>query len=278
MFKISGGGVQSSHSAIYVLRNSGFPDYTLLLTNTLAHFNINGVHHEVPAHSIGIIAKDTPYTYFNPKGDYSDDWVYFNCYDEHWISKLTPLLNQFFPIPKGILIQNYVHELIWERNLENNAFGIENAEYLLRVILNNFLAISKEKKGSDNENPYFYAFQKIRMDVQNRPEENYSPESLAEELAISLSHFQHLYKTFFGQSLKTDIIQSRVTKARRLIATSDLTITEIAEICGYGNDVHFYRQFKSITGTSPREYQRSQQEFTTTILESRKNQDSFNKG
>lgn len=275
MFKISGGGVQSNHSSIYVLRNSGFPDYTLLITNTSAHFNIDGVHHEIPPHSVGLISKDTPYTYFNPKGDYSDDWVYFDCYDEHWINKFKPLLNRFFQIPNGILIQHYLQHLIWERNLKDHPFGIENAEYLLRVILNNLLTISEEKKGSDHQNPYFYAFQKIRIDVQTRPEKSYSPERLAEELAISLSHFQHLYKTFFGQSLKTDIIQSRITKARRLIATSDLTITEIAEICGYSSDVHFYRQFKAITGTSPREYHRNQQGFSTTILESKKNQVNF---
>ncbi|MBU5359576.1 AraC family transcriptional regulator [Enterococcus raffinosus] len=271
MLTITGGGVQSHHSSIYVLRNSGFPDYTLLITNTPAHFSIAGVHHDVPAHSVGIIDKNTPYTYFNPEGDYSDDWLYFNTVDDHWSNRLRPLLNQFFQIPKGILIQNYVHDLIWERNITDHPLGSENASLLLLVLLNNFFAITKEKQDTKIDNPYFYAFQKIRMDIQNRPEMHYSPEALAEEMAISLSHFQHLYKTFFQQSLKADVIHNRVAKAQRLIATSDLTITEIAEICGYSSDVHFYRQFKRVTGTSPREYQRGVHEDSTTSLEAKKN-------
>lgn len=272
MFKISGGGVHSNHSSIYVLRNNGFPDYTLLLTNTSAQFTINQTQQNVSAHSIAIIDKHTPYTYFNPEGNYSDDWVYFNCYDEQWIKKISPMLNQFFTIPEGILIKNYMNELIWERNLEENNVGVENSELLLQVLLNNFISISQNNPNNENDNPYFYTFKKIRMDIRNHPELDYSPEAIANTMSISLSHFQHLYKNFFGQSLKTDIIINRVTKARHLIATSNLTISEIAEICGYKNDVHFYRQFKSITGTSPREYQRQEQKFSTKILEYTKNE------
>lgn len=49
----------------------------------------------------------------------------------------------------------------------------------------------------------------------------------------------------------------RVRQARYLIKTRpDLSLTEIAQHCGYFDQAHFIRQFSRITGQSPGQYQR----------------------
>ena len=93
--------------------------------------------------------------------------------------------------------------------------------------------------------------------MQSRPEKNFTPGELAEKLKVSPSYFQFLYKSFFGVPFKTDLIQMRLEYARELIVETDLTLEQIAQICGYNNEIHFFRQFRAKTGMTPREYQAS---------------------
>ena len=76
---------------------------------------------------------------------------------------------------------------------------------------------------------------------------------MSESLYISISHFQHLYKEFFDVSCQTDIINARIRLAEFYLSTTDLSVKEIADLCGYENELHFMRQFKKITKNTPTE-------------------------
>ena len=80
------------------------------------------------------------------------------------------------------------------------------------------------------------------------------PEELAAQINVSSSYFQHLYKDFFGIPFKTDLIDMRINHARDLILNTTLTFEQIALMSGYSNETHFYRQFKTKTGMTPKEY------------------------
>ena len=41
-----------------------------------------------------------------------------------------------------------------------------------------------------------------------------------------------------------------------LLHNTDYTVSRVAEECGYRNDVHFMRQFKEITGSTPSQYRK----------------------
>ncbi len=66
-----------------------------------------------------------------------------------------------------------------------------------------------------------------------------SPRSLQRELS------QHA--TTFSSVLD----EIRVDEARRLLSSTDLTITQIGYVCGFSDTSHFSRRFKSRVGTSP---------------------------
>lgn len=65
-----------------------------------------------------------------------------------------------------------------------------------------------------------------------------------------------LLELSFGQSFQQDLILMRVTRARFNLSTSNLSLSQIAELCGYNNEVHFYRQFKKLTGVTPAQYRK----------------------
>lgn len=81
-------------------------------------------------------------------------------------------------------------------------------------------------------------------------------DEMAAELKMSRSGFQHLYKRMFGVSIMTDVIRGRIDRAKRLLSSTNLTIKEIAERCGYESEYNFMKQFKTKTGQTPTEYRK----------------------
>jgi AraC family transcriptional regulator, arabinose operon regulatory protein len=260
LFNITNGGIDSRHPANFILTNHGISDFSLVLVKTNAHFVI-GDQQEVDVfkNSVILIDENTPYRYCNKEGNYIDDWLYFKCEDTSWIHPIKKIANRICLIPDITNFSNYIKLILWEKEFASDEYKIENTTLLLKVLLNNLLAINSEKEGKHFNNPHYFNFQKLRLQIQSQPEVKYCPENLAHEFSISLSHFQHLYKEFFGISLQKDIINCRIERAKRLLATSNLTIEQISEICGYNNEVHFYRQFKKKVDTSPKQFSKNKQ-------------------
>lgn len=79
---------------------------------------------------------------------------------------------------------------------------------------------------------------------------------MAGVLEISSGYLQNIYKKTFGLSCMEDVINSRIRMAKEYLIHSTESIADIAARCGYPNVEHFCRQFKQVTGYTPRNYQR----------------------
>jgi AraC-type DNA-binding domain-containing proteins len=79
---------------------------------------------------------------------------------------------------------------------------------------------------------------------------------MAEKLHISCGHLQNIYKDTFFISCMSEVIESRITYAKELLIESNLSISEVSNLCGYQNEVHFMKQFKKLTTLTPTEYRR----------------------
>ena len=86
------------------------------------------------------------------------------------------------------------------------------------------------------------------------PELPWNVNDIASNLYLSKSYLQKMYKLYFGKSIIMDMIEFRLIKAKGLLTSSDMTVTDIAKECGYSSYNYFVRQFKSAEGVSPSEY------------------------
>lgn len=57
-------------------------------------------------------------------------------------------------------------------------------------------------------------------------------------------------------SIENFIILQKIERAKQLISTNELTVTEIAYTLNYSSVSHFSNQFKSVTGITPTSFQR----------------------
>lgn len=88
--------------------------------------------------------------------------------------------------------------------------------------------------------------------------ENYSRDLKLAELAqvagISSFHFAREFKRTTGTTPHQYLIKLRVERAKAMLATANLPLTEVGLRSGFSHQSHFTRLFRRITGTTPHSY------------------------
>ena len=84
---------------------------------------------------------------------------------------------------------------------------------------------------------------------------NYAEKITLEEIAgaasVSPRECLRCFRTAIRQSPMEYLIDYRVRAARKLLETTDLSVTEIALRCGFNSPSYFSKQFRSIMGITP---------------------------
>ena len=88
------------------------------------------------------------------------------------------------------------------------------------------------------------------------PDSTLSAADLAGMFGYSQRHFCHLFRKITGKTPNQVLIEARIDHAKKLLTTSMLNVSEIAESLKYENVFYFSRQFKQLVGTPPAEFRR----------------------
>ena len=84
-----------------------------------------------------------------------------------------------------------------------------------------------------------------------------SLETICRETSLNRNRLSELLKEEVGLTFKTYLNEVRLTEAARVLATTDLQVTEVAYKVGFGNVSHFNRIFKDKFSLTPLEYRRA---------------------
>jgi len=99
-------------------------------------------------------------------------------------------------------------------------------------------------------------------------EENYSnpclsAESIADYVDISPNYLRTIFKNTVNKSLSNYISEFRFNKAKALLETTDLTVSDISTVVGFSNSNYFYTAFKKNFGISPNQYRNNYKDNST---------------
>ena len=81
-------------------------------------------------------------------------------------------------------------------------------------------------------------------------------DDLAKISNISTVYFRKIFTKLYGIAPIHYLEIKKIEKAKVLLATEELSVTEIAGIIGFGDIYQFCRSFKKITGFSPNKYRK----------------------
>lgn len=92
--------------------------------------------------------------------------------------------------------------------------------------------------------------------LQEHLETGISLKLLAEQFHLSAQYISQLFKTEMGVNFLTYLTGIRMEEAKKLLLSSTLAISEIAEQCGYGDYRTFSKAFKKMVGITPSAYRK----------------------
>lgn len=104
--------------------------------------------------------------------------------------------------------------------------------------------------------PRYSELKRLRDAIYDDPMNSWSVEEMCGEMNISRTYFHRLYLAAFGVTCRQDVIESRLLYAAELLKNTDMSVSAIAEQCGYDSESYFMRQFKKHKDCTPSEYRR----------------------
>ena len=94
------------------------------------------------------------------------------------------------------------------------------------------------------------------MDLHFREEKCLEQAALLSD--VSRRRFNDLFRITFDTTPARYIIAKKVDYAKSLLVTADLSISDIASLCGFSDVYYFSKTFKTATGKSPSAFKKQQ--------------------
>ena len=268
--KVVNVGYNYRHSPdFYIDRPYGSGDYMMLVIKTEAFVLLRGERAEVYPNSIIIFKKGTPQLYGAKGGEYVNDWLHFELDrgEEAAITELGVLFDTVIHLNDSTEFSDFIKSIFTERYSANLHKSETMQRYFDLIILKLSEKISKQS--NDNEHPYYNLFRTIRDEIRLEPQRDWSIDTICKKVNLSRSYLQHLYKTFFGTNIISDIKSCRMEYAKYLLISTNMTVASISSSCGYKSDVHFMRLFKNTFGLPPSEFRERHRISTSEVRKSK---------
>lgn len=91
--------------------------------------------------------------------------------------------------------------------------------------------------------------------IENNYQNDITSLDMANLIHLSYSYFSRLFKKIMKRGFRDYLSYVRISKAEKLLTTSELNITEIAMMVGFSTSSYFIQQFKQYKEISPKQFQ-----------------------
>jgi AraC family transcriptional regulator len=90
--------------------------------------------------------------------------------------------------------------------------------------------------------------------IQQNLDQDLTLAELAALVYMSPYHFARLFKRSTGVPPHRFVVRQRITRACAILATPELSITQISRMVGFRSPSHFTTVFRRVTGITPKGY------------------------
>lgn len=177
--------------------------------------------------------------------------------DEYTMHYLEELYNDkfvFFPDEHLPKIEELLHKMALESNRKSS-----DKDYLIKLYIKELLVLISRYR-IHKANVQLSDAQIIMKEVTDYISANYdkqlSEEEISKKFAMSRSHFSRKFRSVTGLSYSEYVTNVRITNAETLLRESRLSITDIAQRCGFNDSNYFAAVFKRLKGITPYKYSR----------------------
>ena len=237
-------------------RPNGLREYTFLYFFNSVELLVDGEYITTQPGSLIIYDVNTP-QWFCSSTALQHDWMHMTGEVPASLKRVGLELNRLYHLPHG----QFITSIIWEIESElltGGTFCREMIDLKYQELLIRLARSCAEEALPVVEPLVEEKFRTIRLHMLARLEEDWSVERLAQIAYLSPSRFYAIYRAVFHISPTADLIHARIDRAKRRLCDTDVPIRQVAESVGYQNTTHFCRQFKQLSGITPKQFRRMQ--------------------
>jgi len=151
-----------------------------------------------------------------------------------------------------------LHSAREESELEVARAFIAKASSLLQIEMER--GIVETEAGAATGGLASWQIHRVKKYVAEHLDEAIRVEDLSAIARLSPTHFSRAFKRSLGEAPHAYIIARRLERARELMLTSDMGLSELALQCGFSDQAHFTKLFRSHVGKSPAAWRREHRE------------------
>lgn len=123
--------------------------------------------------------------------------------------------------------------------------------------LNLLLQIIGQLRATPKEKTELYpVVERIKEFLENNLQEDISVSAIAERMNISVYYLSHLFKAVTGTTMVEYRNELRLTKAKLMLISTDVPISQVAQETGFGSASYFAEMFVRSEKVSPSEYRK----------------------
>ena len=247
-----------THEGSFTLdRPGGVPGFLFLHFSTAARIHsVTGIRVEEPGSAI-LYRQDFPQWYTGVEASLTHDWMYLSGEDlEAAVEEYALPLNTVFYLRESSFIGPLLRQIQSER-LRAEA----NWQAAVALLIHQFLLLVARHQLPENTHgvqtfrqKWVGPFTDVRIEMLSKLQRPWSVAELADIVCLSPPRFAVIYRDLFGVSPIEDLIQARLERARGLLLHSTLSVSQVAEQCGFDGVFHFSRLFHRRVGCPPSRY------------------------
>ena len=241
----------------YEVHRDAHDSYLLIYTQNGSGTVTSGTaSFELPIGCAAVIDCHQSHSYFSNGGEWEFLWTHIKGSS----------VNTFFDMlyPSGVFAVNItnpeklteiMHELMYKIR-ENDILNTVNLSAEMHGLFNILIADSLKNEQEKSRGRYFeYVEHVIRLIHQNYSQ-SLTIDDIIDGIPISKYHFIRVFRRIMGITPYNYLTNYRINSAKILLRTTDLSVSEIAEKCGFSDTSNFIVQFKKNSNQKPLQYRK----------------------
>ena len=189
--------------------------------------------------------------------------IFLSSYDDFEYAKQAIDLNILAYVMKPVneiellRVVKKASDAVVEKALEKHMYNETQKKYMLytellqRTAEHSDVPILPEKKKNKKQ-----IADEVEKIILSRYQEVLTLESIAKQLNFTPNYLGTVFKSVKKYSVNRFLMKTRIDKAKDLLKTSNLTINDVAEQCGFSSLPYFHTTFKNETSLTPGDFRR----------------------
>lgn len=166
-------------------------------------------------------------------------------WDYRWVGFTGALSHDFLHFPTVFRLPDEITQRLYVYEYPNHVYNLAS-----RLTSDLYLIHSVMQVPEENEPDYV---QKVLNRIHTSYMDKVTVTQMAEDFNINRSHLTRIFKSKMNMSIQDYLLQYRLSEAKRYLK-HNYSVSEAAQLCGFGDHANLYKVFLRVVGYSPTEW------------------------